>query len=173
MEGYTGQIKIFAGPYAPVGWAFCDGQVLKIQKYPALYSLFTTTYGGDGTTTFGLPDLRGRLPVHCESGSELWKLGKPVGRERTGLDLSQMAVHNHLLQASSGTRNSRTVATNMICNTSPISFYKQHPSAPDKETALSSETVRSVGNGKSHTNLMPYLCVNFIVCLNGTYPPRS
>ncbi|MDD5698334.1 MAG: tail fiber protein [Victivallaceae bacterium] len=169
MEGYIGQIKIFAGNYAPVDWAFCDGQALQIQEYMELYSLFGTTYGGDGTTTFGLPDLRGRIPVHLNTAAQ-WQLGNQVGNEQETLSVTQIPSHIHPMQASNHSRSIQTVEGSMVCNTSPINFYKNQASSPDKETSLSPEAVDSTGNGLPHYNLMPYLCINFIVCLKGVYP---
>ncbi|MDD5597014.1 MAG: tail fiber protein [Victivallaceae bacterium] len=173
MEAYTGQIKIFAGNFAPRNWAFCDGQILKIQEYPALYSLFNTTYGGDGKNTFALPDLRGRIPVHCQIQEAQWRLGSRTGKERETLSLTQMPSHSHPMQASGQTRDSQKVKDNIMCNTSPINFYKQYLSSEGKVASLSPMAIEKAGNNQTHNNLMPYLCVNFIICLAGTYPQRQ
>ncbi|MDD5698331.1 MAG: tail fiber protein [Victivallaceae bacterium] len=172
MDAYTGEIRMIAGIYAPRGWALCDGRILQVREYQILFALFGRTYGGNGITTFGLPDLRGRLPAHCESGSSTWQRGYKVGREQETLSPAQMASHNHPMQASRKSPNSRKVANNIICNTKPVKFYRPSPSAPDKETSLCPLAVDFIGGDAPHNNLMPYQCINFIVCLEGEWPPR-
>ncbi len=172
MDAYTGEIRMIAGTYAPRGWAICDGRLLKIAEYPELVPLFGRTYGGDGVKTFGLPDLRGRLPAHCQDSFSPWTLGRKVGTEQETISEAQMAPHNHPMQGSSRTPYSQEVANNIVCNTDEVKFYKKTASTA-RQTSLYVESVGVVGGGSAHNNLMPYLCINFIVCLEGTYPPPA
>ncbi|MDD5597017.1 MAG: tail fiber protein [Victivallaceae bacterium] len=172
MDAYTGEIRMIAGCYAPEGWALCDGRLLERYSYPELFSLFGRTYGEDGTSTFRLPDLRGRIPVHCKTGSSSWSLGRKPGTEQETISEAQMAPHNHPMQASRRTPYSKEVANNIICNAGGVKFYRKSASGEAKETSLALQTIDFAGGDSAHKNLMPYLCINFIVCLQGTYPPR-
>ncbi|MFA7185370.1 MAG: tail fiber protein [Victivallales bacterium] len=172
MEAYIGQIKIFAGNYAPRDWAFCDGQLLAIREYSELYSLIGITYGGDDTN-FALPDLRGRIPVHRDTQEAQWTLGAKTGTETETLSLTQIPYHSHPMQASSKTCDSQMVKSSIVCNTAPTNFYKPQASSTNEVSSLSPAAIGSVGNNLQHNNLMPYQCVNFIICLTGIYPQRS
>jgi len=171
-EPFVGEIRMFAGNFAPRGWAFCDGQLLAVSQNDALFSLFGTIYGGDGRTTFGLPDMRGRIPVHAGSGPGLSprRLGAKFGSEKETLTVNQMPSHGHTpMQASTAAGVSNDAVGNLPANSPSVDLWIE-----DQPTAnMSSAAVSSIGGSRSHTNLMPYLCVHFIVALFGIYPSRN
>jgi microcystin-dependent protein len=170
-EPFVGEIRMFAGNFAPRGWAFCDGQLLAVSQNDALFSLFGTIYGGDGRTTFGLPDLRGRIPIHAGSGPGLSprRLGAKAGTEKETLTVNQLPSHTHPLIAttSSGTDNS---PSGKVTGESPsIDLYFEG----DRNQNMAASAITSVGGSRSHTNLAPFLCIHFIVALFGIYPSRQ
>jgi microcystin-dependent protein len=162
-QPYVGEIRMFAGNFAPAGWMFCDGQLLPISEYETLFQLIGTTYGGDGQNTFGLPDLRGRLPVHQGNGLIMAETG---GVEEITLTVAQLPVHTHPLLASSNPGTSATVQGNLTADSPNVALYIED--APSVNMAPSS--VASVGGSQPHTNLQPYLCVEFIISLFGIFP---
>lgn len=166
-EPFVGEIRMFAGNFAPSGWAFCDGQLLAVSQNDALFSLFGTIYGGDGETTFGLPDLRGRIPIHAGHGPGLSprSLGSKAGTERETLTLNQMPLHSHPLQASSDPATSPNPQGNVLSESVVDRIYH-----PTPNSSLSPTAATSAGGSNSHTNLMPFLCIHFIVALFGIYP---
>lgn len=170
-EPFVGEIKMFAGNFAPRGWALCDGQLLAISQNDALFSLLGTIYGGDGRTTFGLPDLRGRVPVHQGSGPGLIPraIGGHFGTERETLTVNQLPSHRHP-SASTNAAVLGSPAGSLVGSTGSIGIYASGaPSVSmDPETDL-----EPAGGGQGHNNLMPFLCVNFIIALFGIYPSRS
>ena len=168
-EPFVGEIRMFAGNFAPRGWAFCDGQLLAVSQNDALFSLLGTIYGGDGRTTFGLPDLRGRIPIHAGSGPGLSprNLGAKGGAKKVTLTVNQLPSHPHPLQASSASAISPQPQGNVPCRAG-ADMYSDDFSPVN----LSSSAVSSVGGSQSHTNLMPYLCIHFIIALFGIYPSR-
>ena len=172
-DPFVGEIRMFAGNFAPRGWAFCDGQLLAISQNDALFSLFGTIYGGDGRTTFALPDMRGRLPVHEGNGSGLsnYPIGARWGVETVALTASQAQDHAHAMQGSSGFGSDTTPAGNLPATGSGINLYNNSASAT--VIGLSGAAVGVAGGNLAHSNLMPFLCVNFIVALFGIYPSRS
>ena len=172
-EPFVGEIRMFAGNFAPRGWAFCDGQLLAVSQNDALFSLLGTIYGGDGRTTFGLPDLRGRLPIHAGSGPGLSprRLGAKGGAEKVTLTVNQMPSHGHRLGATSATASTR----DPVSAQGNTAFARAQFDAYTDEMEpvnLSSNTISHVGGSRSHTNLMPFLCVHFIIALVGIYPSR-
>ena len=170
-EPFVGEIRMFAGNFAPRGWAFCDGQLLAVSQNDALFSLLGTMYGGDGRTTFGLPDMRGRIPLHAGSGPGLSprQLGSKAGAENVTLTVNQMPSHGHPLQAGNRPANSRDPGGKGLAASQSGDVYTSDLSA----VPLNSGAVSSVGGSQSHTNLMPFLCVNFIIALFGIYPSRT
>lgn len=161
---------MFAGNFAPRGWAFCDGQLLAVSQNDALFSLLGTIYGGDGRTTFGLPDLRGRIPIHAGHGPGLSerRLGAKGGAEKVTLTVNQLPSHTHPMQASNDaatTPNPQSAVLSEALTTTP---YIQDTQLVN----LSSESITHVGGSRSHTNLMPFLCIHFIIALVGIYPSR-
>lgn len=171
-EPFVGEIRMFAGNFAPRGWALCDGQLLAVSQNDALFSLLGTIYGGDGRTTFGLPDLRGRIPVHAGTGAGLSnrRLGEKAGQEAVTLTLNQIPSHNHApVKGSSANGSDPNPADNYLAGSTVVQPYTTE--VPDNSAAASSVT--SVGGGQSHGNVMPFLCVNFIIALFGIYPSRQ
>lgn len=169
-EPYVGEIRMFAGNFAPRGWALCDGQLLAVSQNDALFSLLGTIYGGDGRTTFGLPDLRGRLPMHAGDGPGLSqrRLGAKGGAESVTLNVNQLPSHTHQLKASDNVAGRTDPANNVLGRSTNIDLYTGDP--PDVNAAATA--IGAVGGSQSHSNLMPFLCINFILALFGIYPPR-
>jgi microcystin-dependent protein len=162
-QPYVGEIKMFAGNFAPAGWMFCEGQLLAISEYETLYNLIGTTYGGDGQSTFGLPDLRGRIPLHQGNGFTLAETG---GVEEVLLTVNQIPVHKHALTAVDQPGNEVSPAGNR-----PAQSFNVVPYINDVTTAdFAAAAVGSVGGNLPHTNLQPYLCVDFIISLFGIFP---
>lgn len=169
-EPFVGEIRMFAGNFAPRGWAFCDGQLLAVSQNDALFSLLGTVYGGDGRTTFGLPDLRGRIPVHAGTGTGLSprRLGAQGGAEEVTLTVNQLPSHTHTLQATTTVANETNPSGRVTAQTGTFDLYQTGaPSA-----GMNAGAITSVGGSRSHTNLMPFLCIHFIIALFGIYPSR-
>jgi microcystin-dependent protein len=170
-EPFVGEIKMFAGNFAPRGYAFCDGQLLAVSQNDALFSLFGTIYGGDGKTTFGLPDLRGRIPVHQGHGPGLSnrKLGQKTGAEKVTLTLNQIPSHNHYVEGSANMASDETIMGRVLAGSQGGNFYN---STIETATPLMNNVVGNTGGSQPHSNMMPTLCINFIVALVGIYPSR-
>lgn len=169
-EPFVGEIRMFAGNFAPRGWAFCDGQLLAVSQNDALFSLLGTIYGGDGRTTFGLPDLRGRIPIHAGDGPGLSprRLGAKGGAEKVTLTVNQLPSHHHTLNASSTAATGNSPQDAFVGDSPSVDVFIE--SAPSVN--MSSASITSVGGSRSHTNEMPFLCVHFIIALFGIYPSR-
>ncbi|HEU0130072.1 MAG TPA: tail fiber protein [Mycobacteriales bacterium] len=165
-QPYVGDIRIFAGTYAPAGWAFCNGQPLPISENEVLFQLIGTTYGGDGQETFNLPDLRGRLPMHQGSG---FTLGEMAGTEEVTLTTQQIPVHNHAFLATTALAIETGPAGNVPAQGTSIQLFVED--ATDVQMAAS--MVAPTGGNQPHTNLHPYLCVNFIIALYGVFPTQN
>jgi len=168
-EPFVGEIRMFAGNFAPRGWAFCDGQLLAVSQNDALFSLLGTIYGGDGRTTFGLPDLRGRIPIHAGHGPGLSerRLGAKGGAEKVTLTVNQLSSHTHPLQGTSAGATSVDPVGN-VPGTGLADYLNARPSL----VAMNTQAISNTGGSRSHTNLMPYLCIHFIIALVGIYPSR-
>lgn len=162
-QPYVGEIRMFAGNFAPAGWMFCEGQLLPISEYETLFQLIGTTYGGDGQSTFALPDLRGRLPAHQGNGFILAETG---GTEEITLTVSQIPAHSHPLLASSDLGSASGVANNLLARSPSASIYLEDVSTVN----MSPLAISSVGGSQPHTNFQPYLCVDFIISLFGIFP---
>lgn len=162
---------MFAGNFAPRGWAFCDGQLLAVSQNDALFSLLGTIYGGDGRTTFGLPDLRGRIPVHAGSGPGLSprQLGAKGGAEKVTLTTNQIATHTHPLTASTNNVSASEPTEHVLGQPSSVDLYRPN-TTPD--TNMAASAIQGVGGSQPHSNVQPFLCVNFIIALFGIYPSR-
>ncbi|MEZ5333120.1 MAG: tail fiber protein [Thermoanaerobaculia bacterium] len=169
-EPFVGEIRMFAGNFAPRGWAFCDGQLLAVSQNDALFSLLGTIYGGDGRTTFGLPDLRGRIPLHAGHGPGLSerRLGAKGGAEKVTLTVNQLPSHTHPMKASADAALDIPPAGKVLAESTIASMYVNEPPTE----ALSSSSITAVGGSQDHTNQMPFLCVHFIIALVGIYPSR-
>lgn len=158
---YLGEIRLFGGNYAPLGWAVCAGQLLPVAQYDALFTLLGTTYGGDGQTTFGLPDLRGRVPVHQ---GPLHTLGEQGGQETVTLLAGQMPAHSHVAQGSTAAAQSGAPAGRVLAATSAAPVY----STTGSTTSLG--LTSAAGGNQPHENMQPFLALQFIIALEGIYP---
>jgi microcystin-dependent protein len=174
-EPFIAEIRIFAGNFAPRGWAFCDGQLLPIANNTALFSLIGTTYGGDGRTTTALPDLQGRAPMHPGHGPGLTarRLGEKLGTETVTLTEAQIPSHSHTARAASaaGVSNQGPNNTTSMARAAQGQAYQSNTAA--NLVDLAGETLSTSGGSQSHTNVQPYLTLNFIIALVGLYPSRS
>jgi microcystin-dependent protein len=163
---------MFGGVFAPVGWVLCQGQMLPISNNEALYSLLGTIYGGDGVQTFGIPDLRGRAPVHqgtLQAGGT-YIIGQLAGQESVSLLTSQMPSHGHTYSVSSGTAAASSPAGNML-GASTIALYVPNE-APDVSFSPAAISASNGGN-QPHENMQPFLCLNFIMATSGIYPSQN
>jgi len=165
-QPYYGEIRMFGGNFAPAGWMFCEGQLLPISEYETLFNLIGTTYGGDGQSTFALPDLRGRVPVHQGNGFILAEQG---GVEEVTLTVNQIPAHSHSLLASGDLGNQLTTTGNLLSNSQGAIPYIEDVTTLN----MSSSAITPVGGSQPHTNFQPYLCVNFIISLFGIYPSQT
>lgn len=162
-QPYVGEIRMFAGNFAPAGWQFCDGSTLAIAENEVLFQLIGTTYGGDGQETFNVPDLRGRLPLHQGGG---FNLGSTGGVEEVTLTIAQIPTHSHAMVGSTNTATSPTPTANVIGKSTQIDlFINAIPGDP-----LAPNAITPLGNNLPHSNFQPYLCVNFIISLFGIFP---
>ena len=162
-QPYVGEIRIFAGNFAPAGWMLCEGQLLPISENETLFQLIGTTYGGDGESTFALPDLRGRIPIHQGNGFVLAEAG---GAEEITLTASQIPAHTHPLLAASDNASTANAQGNLL---SQIPSYTPYISA-QATTATAPTSIGPLGGSQPHTNFQPYLCVDFIISLFGIFP---
>ncbi len=162
-QPYVGEIRMFAGNFAPVGWMFCEGQLLPISENETLFQLIGTTYGGDGESTFALPDLRGRLPIHQGNGFILAETG---GAEEITLTVNQIPVHTHPFLASLSPGTGSNPQGNLPCQPPQIQPYIEDVTG----TNMNPSIVTPVGGSQPHTNLQPYLCIDFIISLFGIFP---
>jgi len=171
-QPYIGEIRLVGFNFAPVGWAFCNGQLMSITENPALFDLIGTTYGGDGQNTFGLPDLQGRFPVHQGQGAGLstYVMGEEGGVETVALTLSQMPVHNHTAVGSGGVGNVASPSA-AYWSTDPQGNTAAYNNAGG--SAMSSGALSVVGSGLPHDNRQPYLGLNFIISLFGIFPSQN
>ncbi|NTS76404.1 phage tail protein [Catenovulum sp. SM1970] len=168
FEPFIGEIRYFAGNFAPRGWALCDGQLLQISQYSALFSILGTTYGGDGRTTFGLPDMRGRSAMHPGNGPDLTsrRLGQELGVEEVVLTTAQLPSHSHTLNASTDSGDNTTPVGDSLA--SERIFNSETPDA-----AMHPSSIGPSGQNAPIDNIQPSLVVNCIIALEGTYPSRS
>jgi len=178
-DQYIGEIRMFAGvagTRAPIGWAFCDGTLLPISDYEALYTLIGTAYGGNGITTFSLPDLRGRLPIHngtLTPGGNTYNLASSGGNETVALAASQLPAHTHAINVASGAGKATTPSpNNAIPATTTTNLYA--PSTDTTTTAsMNNNSLSNEGNNIAHNNMMPFLTIGFIIALQGIFPTPS
>jgi len=154
---------MFAGNFAPAGWMFCEGQLLLISQHQALYALLGPRYGGDGWTTFALPDLRGRVPVHQGNG---FALAEKRGAERITLTASEIPVHTHTLSASGYLGNAAAPENNVLSRSPSASVYLEGGVTVN----LAAQAIAPGSGSQAHANLQPYLCINFMIALVGSYP---
>jgi microcystin-dependent protein len=162
-QPYVGEIRMFAGNFAPAGWMFCEGQLLPISENETLFQLIGTSYGGDGQSTFSLPDLRGRIPIHQGNGFVLAEAG---GAEDVTLTAQQIPSHSHPLLASTATALNSSPTGSLLGNQTLANMYVEDVANVD----LAATAIGPVGGSQPHTNFQPYLCVSFIISLFGIYP---
>jgi microcystin-dependent protein len=173
-EPYIGEIRMFAGNFAPAGWAFCDGQPIPISENDALFTLIGTTYGGDGQQTFNLPDLRGRVPMHQGTfAGQTFTIGEAAGVESVTLTTQQTPIHTHplLCAASGGIPNSNPA--NAFWAASDATQYSTSAGASPMGTGPNNLFSDPAGGSQPHENLAPYLCINFIISLFGRFPSQT
>lgn len=185
-DAYTGEIRLFASKRVPNNWHWCDGSSLNINDYQALYSLLGTTYGGNGTTTFGLPDLRGRVPIGQGQGVNMTSrvLGQQVGSESATPLEAQLPAHTHIMMAASAVANQSDPTGKFLASTQGINVTPakggaakplntfQPPTSDITTATLNTAAVSTAGSGQAHANIMPSITLNYMICLNGTYPQR-
>jgi microcystin-dependent protein len=169
-DSYTGEIRMFGGNYSPVHWAFCDGQLVAVSTQQALFSLLGNDYGGDGRTTFALPEMRGRAPLHHGQGPGLTDRlhGQRLGQESVVLTTNQIPSHNHSFMASSEPPTSDSPSSSEVVGAG-YSFSDKSSIAGQMNDSM----IQYAGSGDAHNNMMPYSVVNFIICMAGLYPQRS
>ena len=184
MDPFVAEIRIFPFNFAPRGWAWCDGQLLPLSQNTALFSLLGTTYGGDGKTTFALPDLRGRVPMHPGQGPGLSprNLGESIGSATVTLTAAEMPYHSHTVPCSStetGLEAASTVSTETGSEAASPVFARTDSDRPPAYSSsppnvnMAPEALTPAGGGMPHNNMSPYLACNFCIALQGVYPPRS
>jgi len=176
-QPYVGQILIFGGNFAPVGWMLCAGQLLPISEYETLFQLIGTTYGGDGQSTFGLPDLRGRVPIHMGTGNGLstYIIGQAAGVESVTLTTQQIPTHNHFAIAANSSGNAKTPQGTILANeggadADKVSIYAPWDNDPANMTTMLPAMVQQTGGSQPHENRQPLLVLNFIISLFGVFP---
>lgn len=169
-QQYLGEIRLFGGSFAPAGWALCDGQLLAIAEYEALFTLLGTTYGGNGITVFALPDLRGRAPMHQGQGAGLTGrlLAEQVGSETATLSINQMPSHTHPALCSTSGGNQVNPAGQVWARQPSGVTAAYQTAAPD--TAMSPAAVGATGAGTGHSNMQPYVAMSFIIAVVGIFP---
>ena len=167
-QPYVGEIRMFAGNFAPAGWMFCEGQLLPISEYETLFVLIGTTYGGDGQNTFALPDLRGRVPLHFGNGFTLAETG---GVETVTLTVSQIPAHSHAALGTNNVGAFTSPATKVLGAGTTVATSPYGTDAPLQ--AMAPQTIGSTGGSQPHNNFQPYLCVDFIISLFGIMPSQT
>jgi microcystin-dependent protein len=169
-EPFLAEVRIVGFNFAPRGWAFCDGQILPINQNQSLYSLLGTTYGGDGRTSFALPDLRGRVPIHVgqSNGGSDHREGQKGGEETHTLAANEMPQHTHILRASNTEANVPVPNDSLLANL-PTQIYR----ASGNNINMDGQSIVNVGGGQAHDNMQPYLAVNFCIALQGLFPSRN
>ena len=164
-EPFLAEIRIVGFNFAPRGWAFCDGQILPINQNQSLYSLLGTTYGGDGRTSFALPDMRGRTPIHVGEGH---REGQKSGEETHTLAANEMPNHDHVFNASGADATVISPSDNFLARATVATYVP-----PGSLVNMNSLAVASVGGGQAHENMQPFLAVNFCIALQGLFPSRN
>jgi microcystin-dependent protein len=165
-EPYVGEIRVFGGNFAPEGWALCDGRTLAISTNEVLYSLLGTTYGGDGQSTFALPDLRGRVPIHTGPGYSLGQIG---GTETVALTSQNLPPHSHTANASAANATSSDPTGRFWANNTDFKCY----SSATPNTSFAPAAIGAAGGSQPHDNMMPFLALSYIIALEGVYPNFS
>lgn len=167
-QPYIGEIRMFAGNFAPSGWMFCQGQLLPISEYETLFNLIGTTYGGDGQSTFALPNQQGRVPIHMGTGPSgtTYQLAETGGVEQVTLTTSQIPAHTHPLMVSTDAGGAVSPNGTVLGVGPNVKIFRPQPAT----AAMDAGAIGSAGGSQPHENLQPYLCVDFIISLFGIYP---
>jgi len=170
-QPFVGEIRMFAGNFAPAGWAFCDGQTVPISENETLFVLIGTTYGGDGEETFALPNLQSRVPIHKGTGPDgtTYDLGEMAGTEQETLTVQQIPNHTHPLTASTAVGTANTPSGNVTSQSVSVKMYV----ADQPIGALNNNSVSPVGGSQPHENLQPFQCINYIISLFGLFPTTN
>lgn len=172
-EPFVGEIRMFGGNFAPAGWAFCNGALMAIAENDTLFNLIGTTYGGDGQTTFALPDLQGRIPVHAGTGGDgiTYQIGEKAGVESVTLTTNQIPAHTHVpvAQTTAGTLSNPANAIFSGAGTGD-QMYSTPPNPP--ASTMNAQGILPTGGSQPHDNMAPFLCVNFILSLFGVFPTQ-
>ena len=171
-EPFVGEIRMFGGSFPPAGWAFCNGATMAISENDTLFNLIGTTYGGDGQSTFNLPDLQGRLPMHMGQGpgiTQNYQIGEKAGVENVTLTTNQIPIHNHSFLASINAAGSTDPTNQVIAQTSQIHMFTQDVT----NRQMNTNALTPIGGSQPHENLQPYLCITFIISLFGVFPSQS
>ncbi len=172
MDPYIGDIRLFGGSFAPRGWVLCAGQLMSISQFSAVFAVIGTTYGGDGVTTFAVPDLRGRIPVGQGTGPGLTPrvLGQQFGSETVTLLSTQIPSHTHNLEASTATAGEETPTNGVFAQNGTDKFYVSAASGAEQ---LNPATIQLDGGSLPHDNIMPTTAINYIMCVEGIFPSRN
>lgn len=169
---YLGEIRLFAGNFAPYGWAFCDGSVIPIANNDALFNLIGTTFGGDGQTNFALPDLQGRVPIHmgARPGGSSYALGQNGGSEQVTVTTQQIPSHTHALAASTAPGAAVSPQAALLGAASDTALELYSANAPNQ--SLNAAAVGSAGSGQPHENRQPFVALSFIIAITGVFPSQ-
>lgn len=170
-QPYVGEIRMFAGNFAPVGWMFCSGQTLPISENDVLFQLIGTTYGGDGEETFNLPNLQSRVPIHMGTGPDgtTYQIGEQAGVEQVTLSTQQIPNHTHTFTGSTANASDPNPAGNVLATSANVQLYAVETVA----AALAPSVISSVGGSQPHENCQPFLCINYIISLFGIFPSQN
>jgi microcystin-dependent protein len=174
VDPFLGEIRLMSFAFPPRGWAFCDGSILQVSQNQALFALLNNRYGGDGRTTFALPDLRGRVPLSFTTGAVLppvqLQLGKAGGSEQVALTAAQVPAHAHNMEAITAAGNARNPVSNFLA-TAPVNIYDVPKQG--STVALNAASVSPMGSGQGHPNMQPFLVLNYCIATSGLWPPRQ
>jgi len=170
-EPYVGEIRMFAGNFAPNGWMFCEGQTLPISENEVLFQLIGTTYGGDGEQTFNLPNLASRVPIHMGTGKDgtTYQLGEMAGTEQETLTVQQIPSHTHPMLGSTNAASQQSPTSNTVAKSTQVDL---HINAVPGD-ALNNQAISPAGGSQPHENTQPFLCINFIISLFGRFPSQT
>jgi microcystin-dependent protein len=171
-EPFVGEIRIFAGSFAPAGWALCQGQLMPISQNDTLFNLIGTTYGGDGQETFGIPDLQGRFPMHFGQGpgiSQTYQQGEQVGVESVTITTNSMPIHNHAFLASTDLALATDPTGNVVAQPVSLNLFFGDVAG----SAMNNQAVTPIGGNQPHENMSPFLVLNFIISLFGVFPTQN
>jgi microcystin-dependent protein len=171
MTPYVGEIRMFAGTFEPTGWYFCDGRQLPISENDVLFQLIGTTYGGDGESTFNLPNLQSRIPLHMGTGPDgtTYQIGEMAGVEQVTLTVQQTPSHTHTLLAANTTANSPNPADHILASSTAIKPYINDVA----NVPLTNNQITPAGGSQPHENMMPFLCINYIISIFGIFPSQT